>query len=175
MDSPTLIGCVDGGPTGLAFRAQSATSEQILSQSETLSQALLQPLNCEPGGDRATGLILDCLWRLFGHEEVEAFTSTQRGSGDGIVIRSSGASDFGKAVQSQVWYAAFWLGSLGIVEIFELAKRPKTWSLAAQQFSVAQVNLGNDERFCRVCSPEVVEYVLGFSELSASNMQQRKR
>lgn len=36
MDSPTLIGCVDGG------------------------------------GDRATGLILDCLWRLFGHEEVEA-------------------------------------------------------------------------------------------------------
>ena len=130
MDSPTLIGCVDGGPTGLAFRAQSATSEQILSQSETLSQALLQPLNCEPGGDRATGLILDCLWRLFGHEEVEAFTSTQRGSGDGIVIRSSGASDFGKAVQSQVWYAAFWLGSLGIGLRFlswQNDQRPGPW------------------------------------------------
>ena len=54
------------------------------------------------------------------------------------------------------------------VEIFELAKRPKAWSLAAEQFSVAQVNLGNDERFCRVCSPEVVEYVLGFSEQYAT-------
>ena len=73
MDSPTLIGCVDGGQRGFNFRVQSATREQTPSESETIPSPAA--FNCEPGGDRATGLILDCLWRLFGHEEVEALTS----------------------------------------------------------------------------------------------------